>query len=276
MFEKLVAIEPVGLVPEAEKELHTYAREIVMFDGVPTDDAEIAARVGDADAVLLSYTSRLNRAAMERCPNLRTRGIDVRGIRDYGDHGVVEYVLWQLVEILHGFGGHAAWDGLPREITRLRVGVVGLGVTGGMIADALHFLGADVRYFSRTRKPDAEGKGFRYQPLHTLLEECEVVFTCLNKNVILLHEEEFARLGSHKIMFNTSIGPAADLAALAKWLDDPQNLFCCDTIGALGDPALQGRGNVRFLGISSGRTREMYGLLSEKVLANIKNHLAGC
>ena len=56
MFEKLVAIEPVGLVPEAEKELHTYAREIVMFDGVPTDDAEIAARVGDADAVLLSYT----------------------------------------------------------------------------------------------------------------------------------------------------------------------------------------------------------------------------
>lgn len=298
MFEKLVAIEPVGLVPEAEKELHTYARDIVMFDGVPTDDAEIAARVGDADAVLLSYTSRLNRAAMERCPNLRyvgmccslyseesanvdiayarTRGIDVRGIRDYGDHGVVEYVLWQLVEILHGFGGHAAWDGLPREITRLRVGVVGLGVTGGMIADALHFLGADVRYFSRTRKPDAEGKGFRYQPLHTLLEECEVVFTCLNKNVILLHEEEFARLGSHKIMFNTSIGPAADLAALAKWLDDPQNLFCCDTIGALGDPALQGRGNVRFLGISSGRTREMYGLLSEKVLANIKNHLAGC
>ncbi len=156
------------------------------------------------------------------------------------------------------------------------MGVVGLGVTGGMIADALHFLGADVRYFSRTRKPDAEGKGFRYQPLHTLLEECEVVFTCLNKNVILLHEEEFARLGSHKIMFNTSIGPAADLAALAKWLDDPQNLFCCDTIGALGDPALQGRGNVRFLGISSGRTREMYGLLSEKVLANIKNHLAGC
>ena len=92
----------------------------------------------------------------------------------------------------------------------------------------------------------------------------------------MLHEEEFARLGSHKIMFNTSIGPAADLAALAKWLDDPQNLFCCDTIGALGDPALQGRGNVRFLGISSGRTREMYGLLSEKVLANIKNHLAGC
>ena len=75
MFEKLVAIEPVGLVPEAEKELHTYAREIVMFDGVPTDDAEIAARVGDADAVLLSYTSRLNRAAMERCPNLRYVGM---------------------------------------------------------------------------------------------------------------------------------------------------------------------------------------------------------
>lgn len=297
MFEKLVAIEPVSLVPEAEKELRGYAREIILYDDIPTDDAEIAARIGDADAVLLSYTSRLTRAAMERCPKLRyvgmccslyseesanvdiayarSRGIDVRGIRDYGDRGVVEYVLWQLAEILHGFGGQKSWDPLPREFTRLRVGVVGLGVSGGMIADALHYMGADVRYFSRTRKPDAEAKGLRYQPLDELLAECEVVFTCLNKNVILLGAEQFAKLGSHKILFNTSIGPAADLSALAGWLDDPQNLFCCDTVGALGDPELLKRGNVRCINTSAGRTAEAFVLLSEKVLANIAAHLRG-
>lgn len=295
MFEKLVAIEPVSLIPPAEAALHEYAREVVLFDDIPADDAEIAARIGDADAVLLSYTSRLTSAAMEKCPNLRyvgmccslyseesanvdiayarSRGIDVRGIRDYGDRGVVEYVLWQLIEILHGFGGRPSWDSLPREITRLKIGMVGLGVSGGMIADALRSLGAEVSYFARSQKPEWEEKGVHYRPLAELLRENEVIFTCLNKNVILLHEEEFRQLGSRKIMFNTSIGPASDLDALAHWLEDPSNLFCCDTAGALGDAALLERENVLCVNTSAGRTMQAFDLLSEKVLANIQNHL---
>lgn len=296
MFEKLVAIEPVSLVPSAEEELRRYARETVLYPDIPQNDEEIAARIGDADAVLLSYTSRLTGAVMAQCPKLRyvgmccslyseesanvdipyarAHGIDVRGIRDYGDRGVVEYVLWQLAGILHGFG-RPGWEDLPQEFTRLPVGIVGLGTSGGMIADALHFMGADVRYFSRTRKPEYEEKGIRYQPLDELLAECEVVFTCLNKNVILLKEEQFARLGSRKILFNTSIGPAADLAALARWLEDEGNLFCCDTVGALGDEALLARPNVLCINTSAGRTREAFVLLSRKVLANIQNHLQG-
>ena len=295
LFARLVAIEPVSLVPQAQEKLRQYAREVVLYDDIPRDDEEIARRIGGADAVLLSYTSRLTREAMERCPNLRyigmccslyseesanvdipcarSRGVDVRGIRDYGDRGVVEYVLWQLIEILHGFGSHPAWEPVPRELTGLRTGIVGLGTSGGMIAQALHSLGADVRYFSRTRRPEAEASGVRYQPLDALLEECEAVFTCLNKNVILLHEEQFARLGSHKILFNTSIGPGADLPALGRWLEDGSNLFCCDTVGALGDPALLERENVRCVNTSAGRTREAFALLSEKVLANIEGFL---
>lgn len=297
MFEKIVAIEPVSLVPQAEAALKQYARQVVVYDTVPEDDAEIAARIGGADAVLLSYTSRLTAEAMARCPNLRyvgmccslyseesanvdipyarSRGIDVRGIRDYGDRGVVEYVLWQLIELLHGFGGSAGWAGMPRELTALRVGIIGLGTSGGMIADALRYMGADVRYFSRSRKPEAEKRGIRYQPLEELLAQCEVVFTCLNKNVILLHDAQFAQLGSRKILFNTSIGPAAELPALGRWLDDPTNLFCCDTVGALGDPGLLKRENVRCIHTSAGRTQEAFVLLSQKVLDNIKNHLRG-
>lgn len=295
MFEKLVAIEPVSLIPQAEKALFEYARQVVLFSDIPADDDEIVRRIGDADAVLLSYTSRLPGSVMERCPRLRyvgmccslyseesanvdiayarSHGIDVRGIRDYGDRGVVEYVLWQLIQILHGFGGQPGWEELPRELTRLRVGIIGLGVSGGMLADALHFMGADVRYFSRTRKPEREKAGIAYQPMDALLRDCEVVFTCLNKNVILLHREQFAQLGSHKILFNTSIGPASDLKALEDWLEDPANLFCCDTVGALGSPALLERKNVLCVNTSAGRTQEAFVLLSEKVLANIRAHL---
>lgn len=297
MFEKLVAIEPVSLVPEAERELSRYAGKVVLYPDIPGSDEEIAERIGDADAVLLSYTSRLTGEVMARCPKLRyvgmccslyseesanvdipyarSHGVDVRGIRDYGDRGVVEYVLWQLIEILHGFGSRPGWEDLPRELTGLKVGVVGLGTSGGMIADALRYMGSEVSYFSRTRKQSAEAGGLKYRPLEELLRSSEVVFTCLNKNVILLHDEEFGALGSRKILFNTSIGPAADLAALGRWLEDAKNLFCCDTVGALGDPALLERENVLCINTSAGRTREAFGLLSQKVLANIRAHLEG-
>ena len=68
------------------------------------------------------------------------RGITVTGIRDYGDEGVVEYVVSELVRCLHGFG-QESWEEMPREITGLKVGVIGLGKSGGMIADALKFFG---------------------------------------------------------------------------------------------------------------------------------------
>ena len=50
-FKKLVAIEPVSLIPSAEMELYTLADEVKLYDDIPTSDEEIAARVGDADAV---------------------------------------------------------------------------------------------------------------------------------------------------------------------------------------------------------------------------------
>ena len=157
-------------------------------------------------------------------PTPATRGIKVLGIRDYGDRGVVEYVLHELTGILHGFGMPMLRDE-PVETTGLKAGIIGLGVSGKMIADALQFMGADIAYYSRTRKPDAEAVGMAYKPLAQLLTESEVVFTCLNKNVLLLGKDEFAQLGAGKVLFNTSIGPGFDSAALEQWLALPGTHF---------------------------------------------------
>ena len=135
MFRKIVAIEPVSLVKEAEEELRTYAEEAVFYEDIPADDEEIVRRIGDADGVLVSYTSRIGREVLERCPQVRyvgmccslyseasanvdiayarERGITVLGIRDYGDRGVVEFVLCELVRILHGYD-RPMWRELPR------------------------------------------------------------------------------------------------------------------------------------------------------------------
>ncbi len=296
MFEKLVAIEPVSLIPAAEQELHQYAREVVLYSDIPSSDDEIVRRIGDADAVLLSYTSRMGKNVIERCPNIRyigmccslyseesanvdiayarTRGIKVLGIRDYGDRGVVEYVLHELTGILHGFGMPMLRDE-PVEITGLKAGIVGLGVSGRMIADALQFMGADISYYSRTHKPDAEAAGMTYKPLEQLLAESEAVFTCLNKNVLLLGREEFAQLGAGKVLFNTSIGPGFDPAALEAWLNLPGTHYFCDTRAAAGSVSegFFDRENVHCQNVSAGRTKQAFVLLSQKVLANIRTAL---
>lgn len=294
MFRKLVAIEPVSLIPSAEKELQEYASEVVLHTDVPTSDEEIARRIGDADAALLSYTSRIGREVIERCPNLKyigmccslyspesanvdirfasEKGITITGIRDYGDEGVIEYVVSELVRRLHGFGCEP-WEGTPREITGLKVGIVGLGKSGGMIADAMKFFGAEIAYFARSEKPAAAAKGYRFIPLKELLSSSEVVFCCLNKNTVLLHKDEFAHFGNKKILFNTGLSPAWDKDAMLEWLAGGDNLCYCDTVGALGGEHLLSNPKVHCMQVSTGRTIQAFDRLSEKVLANIKDYL---
>lgn len=291
-FRKLVAIEPVSLIPSAEKKLYEYAEEVIMYDDIPTDNEEIARRIGDADAVLLSYTSRLEKPALEKCPDVRyigmccslyspesanvdilyaqSRGITVTGIRDYGDEGVVEYVVSEIVRLFHGFG-QQAWEDMPREITGLKVGIVGLGKSGGMIADAMKFFGASISYFARSEKQWAKEKGYVFKPLEDVLSESEVVFCCLNKNTVLLHEDEFKALGDRKILFNTGLSPAWDEKPFLEWLEGGDNLCYCDTIGALGGEHLLEHSKVRCMKVSTGRTKQAFDRLSEKVLANIEN-----
>lgn len=293
MFNKLVAIEPVGLLPWAAEALKKFSRETVMFGNIPSCEEEIVSRIGGADAVLLSYTSSLSAEVMERCPNIvyigmccslyspesanvdiryaESRGITVTGIRDYGDEGVVEYVVSELVRCLHGFG-QPAWSGEPREITGLRTGFLGLGKSGGMIADAMKFFGAEVAYFARSEKEAARRKGYRFMTPDELLGWCDVLFCCLNKNTVLLHEKEFSRFGNGKILFNTGLSPAWDAAPFREWIDRGTNLCFCDTAVALGDSGLLAHPHVRCMNVSSGRTSQSFERLSRKVLSNIENY----
>ena len=140
-----------------------------------------------------------------------------------------------------------------------------------MIADALKFFGAEVSYYSRTEKEFAKEKGYQFLNLHDLLEQSEVVFCCLNKNTVLLHDQEFEKLGDKKILFNTGLSPAWDEKPFLKWLEG-NNLCYCDTVGALGGVHLLTHKNVRCMQVSSGRTIQAFDRLSEKVLANLSEY----
>lgn len=296
MFNKLVAIEPVSLIEEAEKSLYKYANEVIFYHDIPEDDEEIIRRIGDADGVLVSYTTAINKNVIESCNNIkyigmccslyseesasvdiataREKGITVLGIRDYGDEGILEYVVSELIRLLHGFGGES-WKDIPMELTDLKVGVIGLGTSGKLVANGLNYFGADLYYFSRTRKLECEAQGIKYLPLNELLETVDVVCTCLNKNVILLGDEEFKSLGNHKILFNTGLSPSYEVEALKKWLDNGDNRYFCDTEMALGDRdgSLISHKNVHCMKQSVGRTKQAFDRLSKKVIENIETFL---
>ena len=292
-FKKLVAIEPVGMTAEAEARLAAYADEVVMHTDIPQGQDEITRRIGDADAVLLSTTSRLPAETLARCGGLKyvgmccslyspesanvdiryaeAHGICVKGIRDYGDEGVVEYAVSELVRCLHGYGMEP-WTGAPSEITGLKTGFVGLGKSGGMIADAMSRFGAEVAYFARSEKAWAKDKGYRFMPLADLLEWSDAVFCSLNRGTVLLHEAEFARLGNHKLLFNTGLSPAWDEAPFARWLDG-DNLCLCDTVGAAGGKRFACHPHMRCMRASAGMTRQAHRRLGENVIANIEAFL---
>ncbi len=296
MFKKLVAIEPLNLTAAAKQQLVDYAQEVTLFPDIPQNDQEIIQRIGTADAVLLSYTSRIDKNILAACPAIRyigmccslyseesanvdirtarAKNITVTGVRDYGDQGVVEYVASELIRYLHGFG-NKQWQEVPVELTDLKVGIIGLGTSGQLIAQGLQALGADLYYYSRTRKPEQEASNIKYLPLKELLTTVDAACTCLNKNVTLLHEEQFSWLGNHKMLFNTSIGPSHDIPALTKWLGQGTNEFFCDTAAALGDPTgkLLDNPHVNCINKSSGLTKQAYIRLSEKALRNIADYL---
>ena len=295
MFKKLVAIEPINIFDNHKEELKQYAKEVILYKDIPTNDDEIIKRIADADAVLLSYTSSISSYVLENvkyvkyigmCCSLYSiesanvdilkaneLGITVTGVRDYGDEGVAEYIIHELVEFLQGYKEYK-WDTIGHEITGLKCGVIGLGTSGTLIAKTLKFFKADVSYFSRTRKEHLEKElNITYKDLNTLCKESEAIFLALNKNVFLLQKEQFDLMKGKRILFNTSIGPGFDVESLKDWLKEDNHYFFGDTLATAGDNSIWELKNTFTINRSSGgKTYQAYIRLGEKVINNIKEY----
>ncbi|NCB42942.1 MAG: dihydrofolate reductase [Clostridia bacterium] len=296
MFKRLVVVEPTGMLDYGIAHLQEVAEEVILYGDVPKTQKEIISRIGDADAILVSYTSTYPKAVLAECPNLKyigmccslyseeaanvdipyakARKIAVAGIRDYGDNGVVEYVLYETIGLLHGYGKYK-WADYPHELTDIKVGMVGMGTTGSMIAEAMQLLGADISYFARSIKPEKEARGMHFKPLPDLLKESEIICLGLNKNVILLNEAEFKMMSGRKMLFNTSIGPGHDVDALKRWLSESmEHYFFFDTVGAAGSEEILTFPNaIRKGPPGAGGTTKALERLTDKVIANVDDYL---
>jgi len=69
----------------------------------------------------------------------RKLGIDVKGVRDYGDEGTVEFIFAQLIYLFKGLGKNQ-WGSEVTELKNKSVGIIGFGTLGQMVGKiAVHF-----------------------------------------------------------------------------------------------------------------------------------------
>lgn len=292
-FNKIVCVDNTKLTDQAIEELQQYSEEAVEnYKDYPNSQAEIIKRIGDAEAVLVSWKTQIPEAVIEQCPKLkyigmacslyddesanvavnfaRKRGISVKGIFDYGDPGVVEFIVSELIRLLHGFGDKQ-WREMPVELTKRKIGIIGLGTTGQMLAECLLPFRAELYYFSKTRKKEWEERGLKYLPLEKLLEKTEIISIHLPKNTKLLKSREFEVLGQGKIIISTSLGLPLEEKAFLKWLKTEGNfgIFDGDAREALSEATLAEKSLISSEK-SAGWSEETRQRLSEKVLKNIK------
>ena len=296
-FEKVTLIGDCRLTEAAVQDVARLSRSpLSAYEEGPASDEESSRRVAGADCVLVSFKTHLTapvlrgaaslryigmccslydeRAALVDVAEARRLGIEVRGVRDYGDEGTVEFVFAQLIALMKGLGP-ARWREEPAELTGKRLGVIGFGTVGRMVAQtALHF-GMDVAYYSRRRSPDVESARLAYLPLHALLARCDVVTTHVPRHTILLGPDEFRRMKPNSVLVNTSLGPTFDTDAFLDWLvRDPTSFAILDADGAGAHASEFARhANVLVHGRSAGFSTEARQRLSAKVLANMVEYL---
>ena len=294
MFKQIVIIEETGLQNWAIEKLKRHSENnIIVYHNSPKSEEETIKRIENADCVFVSWKTKLTSSILSNTKNLSYIGmccslyenissnvdieyceknqITVKGIKDYGDEGLVEFIISELIRLIKGLGVKQ-WKPNPLELRGRKIGIIGMGTTGKLLSDRLLAFGSKVFYYSRSLKPEIEKKGIKYLPLKKLLQSTEIISLHLPKNTTILGESEFNQFGDGKILVNTSLGLTFDKLAFDNWIKNQNNfaIFDGDGIGNYKNE-FDNIENIISSEVVSGWTKEAQERLSKKVLKNIND-----
>ena len=297
-FKKITVIDDCGLTNPVLEKLKLLATEpIIVFNDFPKTDDEILERIANSDCVLVSWHTKINAGILQASKSLKfigmccslydeksanvdieaawKLGIEVRGVRDYGDEGTVEFIFAQLIYLLKGLGQNK-WRVETTELKNKKIGIIGFGTLGQMVAKTAAHFGMQVFYFSRTRKHELENEKVKYLPLDDLLATCDVITIHLPKNIKLLTPKNFMKIKANSILVNTSLGLPFEKEAFINWLNRDKTSFAIFDAGGAGNFGDEFRqlDNAIVSDQYAGFTVEAKHRLSEKVLENVTAFLA--
>jgi glycerate dehydrogenase len=215
--------------------------ETSVYDRTPKEQAEIVARIGDAEAILTNKTP-VTREILAACPSVRyigvlatgynvvdveaarERGIPVCNIPSYGTAAVGQFAIAMLLEICHHIAHHSDavhagrwssnpdwcfWDYPLIELEGKTMGVIGFGRIGQRTGEIARSLGMRVLAFDSY--PNGAGRAIgSYVDLDTLLSESDVIsLHCplFPETKGMINASSIAKMKDGVILLNNSRGP---------------------------------------------------------------------
>lgn len=226
--------------------------EVTIYENTSPDQR--AERIGNAE-IALSNRTPIDRATMERCPNLRyigmfatgvnlidteaakERGIAVTNVPGYSTAAVTQLTLAFILEFCCRVGsfdagikagrwtlekGSCFWDHPLIELDGLTLGLVGFGNIGSSVANVATALGMKVLAHRRRADAPPTNPGVKYAPLDEVLSGSDILslhapLTPETKGII--NKDSIAKMKDGAIVVNTARGALieeADVAAALK------------------------------------------------------------
>lgn len=214
-----------------------------------TAPAEAAARIGDAEVVLINKTP-ITAELLDACPNLRlicvlatgynvvdlaaakARGVTVCNVPAYSTASVAQFTFALLLELCHQVGAHSQavhrgdWCNCPdfcfwytrqTELAGKTLGIIGFGQIGMAVAKIADVMGMKVLAYSRSIRE--EGKNLaQYVSLDELLQKSDVIsLHCplFPETEKIINKASIERMKDGAFLLNTARGGLIDEDSLA-------------------------------------------------------------
>ncbi|MBS3941709.1 MAG: 2-hydroxyacid dehydrogenase [Actinobacteria bacterium] len=195
-----------------------------------TVDAEVIARLVAGGTRLLTLRSagynHVDLAAAHE------HGLSVVRVPAYSPYAVAEHTVALMLSVQRKIhrahnrvrDGNFALDGLLGfDLRNKRIGIIGTGKIGLIVARIMRGFGCSIRAYDPYPNDDVKDFGVRYEDLDTLLSECDVItLHCpLTPDTYHLIDEEALRKTKPGVMIvNTSRGALIDTRAVIEGLKD--------------------------------------------------------
>lgn len=216
--------------------------ELTVYDRTSlTDEDEIIARIGDAEAVYTNKTP-ITKRVIDACPNMkfisvlatgynvvdytyaREKGIPVTNIPTYGTAAVGQFAIAMLLEICHHVAHHSEavhegrwehnqdwcfWDYPLIELADKTIGIIGFGRIGQTTGKIAKAMGMNVLAYDSFQSDSGRAIG-EYVDLDTLLAKSDVIaLHCplFPETQGIINKDTIAKMKDGVIILNNSRGP---------------------------------------------------------------------
>ncbi len=247
----LIKIAESHLDPKYWDKLNTLVEEKV---SLAPDDPKLKDELKDCDCLLLGFQVSIDEDILDAAPNLKLinilataygtvdlaaaakRNIPVCNLGGYSTESVAEFILAAILHEIRNIeeglkrarSGNYSFEGIrARELKNSNFGVIGLGNIGNRVAELASGFGANVSYWSRSKKDSP----FKFQELNELLSSCTYISVNVaesEETIGLLNQSNLPLIKPDSILISTVPPPIIDTDALVERLSKNDIIFISD------------------------------------------------